>query len=97
MLAVKADSGCYNIGTGVETSVLQLTDLLAGAIIDYSIDIEHTDRRDGEVQSISLDISHSRDSLQWSPKMDIRRGIEQTWKWFLEAQANSTAKPSISD
>lgn len=87
ILAVAANSGCYNIGTGVETTVLQLSRLLSNSIKGYSIDVEHTDARHGEVQSISLDNSYSKDKLGWSPQIDINEGISQTWKWFLE---NST-------
>ncbi len=87
MLAVAANSGCYKIGTGVETTVLQLSRLLSNSIKGYSIDVEHTDARHGEVQSISLDNSYSKENLGWSPQIDINEGISQTWKWFLE---NST-------
>lgn len=87
MLALNADSGCYNIGTGIETSVQQLCSLLDGSITDYSVNVEYTDSREGEVQSISLDNSYSKDKLGWSPQIDIEEGITKTWNWFLE---NST-------
>jgi UDP-glucose 4-epimerase len=88
ILAVCANSGCYNIGTGVETTVLQLSRLLADSIKGYSVDIEHTEKRAGEVQRISLDNSYSKDQLGWSPQIDIKQGINQTWKWFLENSNN---------
>ncbi|NIT13837.1 MAG: NAD-dependent epimerase/dehydratase family protein, partial [Candidatus Dadabacteria bacterium] len=84
LLALSADSGCYNIGTGVETSVLELCDLLSISVLDYDVKIQHTQARDGEVQSICLDNSFSKSRLGWSPEINIKEGIQGTWNWFLE-------------
>ncbi|NIP38326.1 MAG: NAD-dependent epimerase/dehydratase family protein [Candidatus Dadabacteria bacterium] len=84
LLALSADCGCYNIGTGVETTVIRLTELLKGSVSGFRVDVDHTDARDGEVQSISLDNSYSRQKLGWSPDVNIEQGIERTWDWFLQ-------------
>ena len=84
LLALDAVCGCYNIGTGVETDVLGLTELLKLSVADYSVSVVHADAREGEVQSISLDGSYSEQKLGWTPKVDISSGIKQTWDWFLK-------------
>jgi len=84
ILALTADCGCYNIGTGVETSVTDLTDYLSQGVSGYNVDVQFADTRDGEVKSISLDNSYSKRNLGWSPEVEISAGIAQTWQWFLE-------------
>ncbi len=84
ILALNAKCGCYNIGTRVETDVLKLTELLGNCADGYKLEVNHADEREGEVQSISLDNTLSKNMLGWIPKVDINGGIEQTWNWFLD-------------
>jgi UDP-glucose 4-epimerase len=80
LAAVGADTpGPYNVGTGVETSVLELVDALrevGGAPEDFQP--EFAPERPGEVQHIAIDPSHARAELGWEPRVALREGLERT-------------------
>src|SRR2546423_7918277 len=70
-------SGAFNIGTGVETTVLELVDALAPHA-QASFEPEHQPERPGEVRRIALDATRARDQLGWEPRVGLAEGIEQT-------------------
>jgi UDP-glucose 4-epimerase len=70
-------TGSYNIGTGVETTVLQLVEALAPhATAPFEPD--HQPERPGEVRRIALDASRAREALGWAPAVGIEDGLTQT-------------------
>jgi UDP-glucose 4-epimerase len=72
-------AGPYNVGTGVETSVLELVDALrevGGAGDEFQPQFEP--ERPGEVQRIAIDPSRARDELGWEPRVQLREGLERT-------------------
>jgi UDP-glucose 4-epimerase len=69
--------GTYNIGTGVETSVLELGRLLAG-VCDREFDPEMAPPRPGEVQRIAIDYAFAADQLGWRPHTSLEEGLRQT-------------------
>ncbi len=70
--------GAFNIGTGVETSVLELVEAIARHGGAESFDPIFEQRRPGEVDRSCLDSSRARDDLGWRARTDIDRGIEIT-------------------
>jgi UDP-glucose 4-epimerase len=80
MLAA-ADSqttGPLNVGTGVETDVLELVRQLGelGGAGDF--EPEFAPPRTGEVQRVSIDPSRAERELGWSPQMDLEAGLRVT-------------------
>jgi UDP-glucose 4-epimerase len=69
--------GTYNIGTGVETSVLELGRLLAGAC-DRAFDPEMAPPRPGEVQRIAIDSTLAASELGWRPRTALEQGLRST-------------------
>jgi UDP-glucose 4-epimerase len=71
-------SGAFNIGTGRETSVLELVELLRelGGVEDF--EPEFAAPRTGEVQRIALDCSRAADVLGWRAATELRQGLAQT-------------------
>ena len=71
-------SGAFNIGTGRETSVLELVELLRelGGVEDF--EPEFAAPRTGEVQRIALDCSRAAEELGWRPATELREGLAQT-------------------
>jgi UDP-glucose 4-epimerase len=71
-------SGAFNIGTGRETSVLELVELLRelGGVEDF--EPEFAPPRTGEVQRIALDCSRAAEELGWRPATELREGLAQT-------------------
>jgi UDP-glucose 4-epimerase len=69
--------GALNIGTGVETSVLDLVETLDAAS-DGGFEPEHAPERPGEVRHISLDASRAREELGWTATIGVDDGLERT-------------------
>ncbi len=71
--------GVYNIGTGVETSVNQLIDILS-KVVGYKVEAVHGEEQKGEVRRIFLDIKKAKDELGWKPETTLEEGIKDLWK-----------------
>jgi UDP-glucose 4-epimerase len=71
-------TGPVNIGTGRETSVLELAEALGrlGAAADF--EPEFAPPRAGEVQRITLDASRAERELGWRPQTDLDEGLRLT-------------------
>ena len=78
LAAAQSDAtGPINIGTGVETNVLELVEALAPhATADFTP--EHRPERPGEVRHIAIDASRARAELGWEARVPLRDGLEQT-------------------
>jgi UDP-glucose 4-epimerase len=78
-----------NIGTGVETSVLELYDALR-AVAGFGGEPEFAPARPGELGRIALDCAEAARVLDWTPKADLADGLARTWAWaFQEVNAGS--------
>jgi UDP-glucose 4-epimerase len=71
-------TGPVNIGTGVETDVLELVDALGelGGAGDFSPELAPP--RPGEVQRISIDPARAERELGWKPQMALKEGLRVT-------------------
>ena len=69
--------GSFNIGTGIETSVLDIVSELAEQA-DGPFEAEHAPERPGEVRHISLDATRARAELDWQPAVALGEGLERT-------------------
>ena len=88
ILAMEEGQGEYNIGTGQETSVNRIFELIK-SIIKYRWDPVYGPARPGEVFKSSLDSSKFAAEFEWSPKMHLEQGIARTVDYF-RAVAGST-------
>jgi UDP-glucose 4-epimerase len=78
-----------NIGTGVETSVLELYDALRG-VAGFGGEPTFAPARPGELARIALDCAEAERVLAWRPKVDLADGLARTWAWaFQEVNAGS--------
>ena len=78
LAAVDSDaSGPVNIGTGMETTVLQLVEALA-PLAEASFEPDHRPERPGEVRRIALDCKRARDVLGWEAQVALEDGLIQT-------------------
>jgi UDP-glucose 4-epimerase len=78
LAAAESDvSGPVNVGTGVETNVLQLVEALAPhAQADFSPDMQP--ERPGEVRHIAIDSSRAREAFGWEAQVALPDGLERT-------------------
>ena len=78
-----------NIGTGTQTSVLELYDALR-TVTGFGPEPTFDPPRPGELQAIALDFARAEQVLGWRPRLDLKAGLERTWEWaFQEVNAGS--------
>ena len=83
--------GAYNVGTGKETSVLELGALLA-PICGTEFEPRMDPARPGEVQRSSLSSDRARDVIGWKATVELEEGLRQTADSFAaEAGARSSS------
>jgi UDP-glucose 4-epimerase len=79
--ADRASGLVVNIGTGVETSVVELYQAMAEAAgVDASA--EHQPARPGELARSALATGRAESELGWRPATDLPTGALQTIDWF---------------
>ncbi len=71
-------TGPVNIGTGVETDVLELVQALGELGDSGSFEPEFAPPRTGEVARISIDPARAASELGWTPQMDLKEGLRVT-------------------
>ncbi len=71
-----------NIGSGEDISILELAELIC-EVVDYRGELEwDTTKPDGTPRKL-LDVSKLQ-KLGWKPRVSLRKGIADTYEWFLE-------------
>ena len=77
----KAVGDVFNVGTGTETSVNTLTKLISEKVGNQTI--ENIPERDiDNIRRRSIGIEKIHQSLGWSPKINMQKGIELTIDWY---------------
>jgi UDP-glucose 4-epimerase len=71
-------TGPVNIGTGIETDVLELVQALGELGGGESFEPEFAPARTGEVQRISIDPGRAERELGWKPQMGLKEGLRVT-------------------
>jgi UDP-glucose 4-epimerase len=71
-------TGAVNIGTGVETNVLELIEALKGLSGNESFEPEFAPARTGEVQRITIDAGRAQRELNWRAEMGLEEGLRVT-------------------
>ena len=71
-------SGPVNIGTGTETSVLELASELAEIAGASDFDPIFAPARLGELPRSCLDIARAKELLGWEPKIELHEGLRRT-------------------
>jgi UDP-glucose 4-epimerase len=79
--AAERDGGVYNVGTGRETSVVELLELCQ-RIAGTSFETEFAPARPGELQRAVVDPSRAVDELGWRPEHSLEDGLGETWEFF---------------
>ncbi len=74
-------TGVYNIGTGKETDINTVFNLLKRETKSNCEEI-HAEGKEGEQRRSCLDAEKAKKELGWKPKTKIEEGIKETVKWF---------------
>ncbi len=74
----------FQIATGTETSILELTQQIA-EVTQQEFEWHHGKRRIGDIVQNYSAVSKAEKVLGWQPTTSLTGGLAQTWEWF---QAN---------
>lgn len=85
LLAAQAsnEAGPINVGTGVETSVLELAELVGRAFGRDDFEPEFALAREGEVERTALDTAAAADRLGWRAERTVETGLQR----LIQAEA----------
>ena len=77
----REDGGVFNVGTGRETSVVELYDACL-AVVGAEAEAVHEASRAGELQRSFLDPEHAAQVLGFRAETSLADGLAATWDWI---------------
>ncbi len=80
-LGIQNDSGVYNIGSGIGTSISALLDTIKDVTKIEPI-VKYTSINDYDVQKFALNIMKINKSINWLPTISLKDGIKKLWQWI---------------
>jgi UDP-glucose 4-epimerase len=89
--AAGVDSRAFNVGTSVETDVVELARRLREASGKSSARVEHAPARPGEQRRSAVDPAKSARVLGWKPQVTLDDGLRQTYEWFVALRSEAGA------
>jgi len=84
LAALDREGGVFNVGTGRETSVLDLYDAVTAAS-GVRREPELAPPRLGELQRSVLDPERAARELRWQARHGLDEGLRATWKWISDS------------
>jgi UDP-glucose 4-epimerase len=81
LLLAPGRGGVFNIGSGVETSVLELHERCRAVSGDDRTPLQ-APPREGDVRRNVLDVSLADRELGWRPEVSLAEGLRRTWDWL---------------
>jgi UDP-glucose 4-epimerase len=87
-LAAQGHAGVFNVGTGIETSVLELADACA-RVAGVSVPLEHEPARPGELQRSVLDPTRAKRELGFRAETSLDEGLAATWDFVRTSEGEA--------
>lgn len=75
------DSRLFQIGSGLETSINELAEMLKG-VTGGNLPTIRKPERQGEIRRIYLDITKAAAILGFKPEVRLRKGLNDLWRWL---------------
>jgi len=72
--------GVFNVGSGAETSVLELHERCR-AVSGDGREPKMAPPREGDLKRSALDVSRAERELDWRPQVSLDEGLRRTWEW----------------
>ncbi len=82
------DARAFNVGTSVETDVVELARVLR-EIAGADVEAKHAPERPGEQKRSAVDVRKAQRVLGWQPKMSLRDGLTETYRYFAARRAEA--------
>ena len=84
LLAAAGHAGdVFNVGTGEETTVLELHRLSA-KVAGADAEPRFEPARLGDARRSVLDVSRAAEDLGWRPRVTLEEGLARTWDWLTQ-------------
>jgi UDP-glucose 4-epimerase len=80
--ALGQEAAVFNVGTGKETTVLELYELCS-RVAGSELEAEHVPARLGELQRSVLDTARAAEQLGFMAFVELEDGLRSTWEWLL--------------
>jgi GDP-L-fucose synthase len=81
------DESHINVGTGDDLTIAELAELVRDIVHPAAVVAFDTSKPDGAPRKL-LDVSRLH-RLGWTHKFDLRAGVEDTYRWFLEHKSEA--------
>lgn len=81
MIASQKGTGPYNIATSVQTTVIEIFNLIQKEM-GTNFPEKFGPKREGEQLKSALDIAKAKGELGWEPKISLQEGIKKTVEWY---------------
>jgi UDP-glucose 4-epimerase len=82
LLLAPGRGGVANVGSGTETSVLELHERCR-AVSGHAAPGRLAPAREGDVMRSVLDVSLAGRELGWRPRVSLDQGLRKTWEWIV--------------
>jgi UDP-glucose 4-epimerase len=86
----RASGSLVNIGTGIETSVNELHEMLCD-VVGIRVAPTYGPQPDGELRRIALDIERAASVLDWRPRTDLAAGLSRTAEYLRTSARAASA------
>ncbi len=73
--------GVFNVGTGSETSVLELLEIVS-RVTGVQLRPAFRPPRPGDIRRSVADVRRAREALAWSPRVPLEEGLRLTYGWL---------------
>jgi CDP-paratose 2-epimerase len=96
--SIESISGeAFNIGGGPRNTVslIELLDTIA-ALRGTRVHVEHDDWRVGDQRYYVSDVRKFAAACGWSPRVSVRSGVEQLYRWLRQARRADTGAPAAA-
>jgi len=90
------DSRAFNIGTGIETGVTELAEVLAAAL-GRRMEARYQPPRAGELRRSALAIDKAASELGWRPRTTLREGLASTLRAIVGANGGGSDVGAVRD
>ncbi len=94
-----APAGAYNIGTGVETSVLDMALIIAERVRSSAIallDVGARPYREGEAFRVAIDVSRAKEKLGFVAEISLEDGLARMVDELMRAADERAAKAQVA-
>lgn len=84
----------YNIGTGIETTILRLAATIGSVAGRPDYPIVYAPKRSiDHIEGRSVDSSRIRQELSWLPKRTLQQGLAETYAWLKQRSSGGERTP----